>query len=418
MLIMTAFSISLLRRILVWIFLFLLPTQLGTYFFMDFSYINGVRVDYLAPAVYLTDVIFGILAVWYWRHIWQHIRAHRGIYWVLISLTLVCIAFTTYPLWALYSALKFVQVVFLYVIFSSVHVPAKDILTALGSSAVVQLILTLMQFSQKSSMQGVFYYLGERFMTLTTPGIAKASFFGEQILRPYGTFSHPNSLGGFFLLIYSFILLLPSKSVLKSVVLGLCAMLVLISFSKLAIFTFVLINIGYFIFHYSKKCSLCTISRFTLLLVVAAIFLSTQADPLSFEKRVTLFTQGLSVLRDNPLLGTGFGHHLYAQAKFPSTYSYFFLQPVHNIFILFAMQAGLILTGAVVFLGWNHLKKNHKQIRKYGGYMILVLILTGSGDHYWLTLQQNLLLLGVVWGLMIGQKGVASKDIPQPNRGQ
>jgi O-antigen ligase len=181
-------------------------------------------------------------------------------------------------------------------------------------------------------------------------------------------------------------------------------MLVLISFSKLAIFTFVIINIGYFIFHYSKKCRICTISRFTLLLVVAAIFLSTHADPLSLEKRITLFTQGFSVLQNNPLFGTGFGHHLYAQAEFPSTYAYFFLQPVHNIFILFAMQAGAILSVALLFLGWKHLKKNIRQIRKYGGYTICVLVLTGSGDHYWLTLQQNLLLLGVVWGLMIGQK--------------
>ena len=45
------------------LFLFLLPTQLGKHFFLPFSYILGVRVDYLAPTVYLTDIIILLLVV-------------------------------------------------------------------------------------------------------------------------------------------------------------------------------------------------------------------------------------------------------------------------------------------------------------------------------------------------------------------
>lgn len=386
------------------LFLFFLPTQLGTYFFMSFSYINGVRVDYLAPALFTTDLIFLALLVVFWRHLRAYIRTHQQQTWVFFIVIVISISYTAHPFWALYSVLKLMQILCLYVIFSSIHLSTRSILTTFVLSAALQLFLTLVQFAQKGSLQGIFYYLGERYMTLSTPGIAKASFFGEEILRPYGTFSHPNSLGGFFLLLYSYVMLVPSKSILKPTLLGLCAMLILISFSKLAIFTFVIINIGYFIYHYSKKCTLCTIARFTLLLIVAAIFLHTHSDPLSLEKRISLFTQGIVIFKENPLLGTGFGHHLYAQGQFPSTYSYFFLQPVHNIFVLFVMQAGIIISGVVLFFGWKHLRKNASHIRKFGGYMLCVILLTGAGDHYWLTLQQNMLLLGTLWGLMIGQK--------------
>jgi len=37
--------------------IFFLPTQLGTFFFIPESYISGIRIDYLAPTVYFTDLI-------------------------------------------------------------------------------------------------------------------------------------------------------------------------------------------------------------------------------------------------------------------------------------------------------------------------------------------------------------------------
>ena len=48
----------------VWLFLFLLliPTQLGRHFWPEWSYILGIRVDYLSPTLYLLDLIWmGIL---------------------------------------------------------------------------------------------------------------------------------------------------------------------------------------------------------------------------------------------------------------------------------------------------------------------------------------------------------------------
>jgi hypothetical protein len=47
----------------VWLFLFLLliPTQLGRHFWPEWSYVLGIRVDYLSPTLYLLDLIWLVL---------------------------------------------------------------------------------------------------------------------------------------------------------------------------------------------------------------------------------------------------------------------------------------------------------------------------------------------------------------------
>ena len=69
------------------LFLLLLPTQLGKHFFFDFSYLSGVRVDYLAPTVYLLDVTVFLLAIVNLKIVFKFFRNKK----VLISLFLLMI---------------------------------------------------------------------------------------------------------------------------------------------------------------------------------------------------------------------------------------------------------------------------------------------------------------------------------------
>jgi hypothetical protein len=50
-----------LHSLLLYIFLLLLPAQLGKHFFPNFAFISGVPIDYLAPALFLTDIIAVLL---------------------------------------------------------------------------------------------------------------------------------------------------------------------------------------------------------------------------------------------------------------------------------------------------------------------------------------------------------------------
>ncbi len=157
-------------------------------------------------------------------------------------------------------------------------------------------------------------------------------------------------------------------------------------------------------------CLFCKVSRIIGLCAISLIILFVQNDPLSGQKRLIGGEHALEIIKNNFLFGTGLGHYLFAEAKFPLHYSYFFLQPVHNVFLLFLSQGGILLMGYLLFVIYKFSKSNFQSIIfNLPSYILplLVILITGMFDHYWLTLQQNLLLMGVVGGFALS-KGLKS----------
>ena len=391
--------------LMLWLFLFLLPTQLGKHFFFDFSYISGVRVDYLAPAIYLTDLLAGLLIVMYWKHVVAGVIRHARYLVYLAPLVAINIALSQQPILSLYGWLRMAEIYLLFHLFRSIHIPQALSMSAFTAGALVQTILTLMQFQLHRALQGPWYWLGERALSTSLPGVAKASLFGTEILRPYGTFSHPNSLGGFYVLVVAWLLSTPAHTArmqwLKAGLITLSSMLVLISFSKTAIITLFIV-VGVFGIRNSKvfvTCRLCMFARICIAVSILTFFLSAHGDVYSLDKRLILMKEATTILLHHALWGTGFWNNLYEHARFVQRYPYVFVQPVHNVFLLWMMQTGLLISSLVGWWGWTWLRANWSY-RHYFLLPFIVIILTGSVDHYWLTLQQNMLLLGVVGGLM------------------
>lgn len=382
------------------LFIFLLPTQLSKHFFFNFSYVGGVKVDYLAIAFYLTDIIFLILAVFNLKIIVKEIKKNKLVLFTVIFLFLSISFLVQYQLLYFYHLFKIAEIYFVFLIFKNVKQDLL-ILTSFLLGGFFQLILALLQLYFKSSLQVIFYFFGERYLTLTRPDIAKASFDAVEFLRPYGTFSHPNSLAGFYLLLYFYFLTnknFERFKILKYISLLVFTLLVFISFSKVAIATYVILNLLYLIRYTKPLCRICIISRILTIAVLALIFSQAKGDVLSWQKRLKLFQDGLTILKNNLIFGAGLGHYLLFQAKIPNLYPYFFLQPVHNVFILFLSETGILLGGIIFYFLYKSFKKYFKQTVFL--FCFLVILITGFFDHYWLTLQQNWLLLGVVFGLI------------------
>lgn len=398
------------QSIFVWLFLFLLPSQLGKHFFMDFSYVSGVRVDYLAPVIYFTDILFIMLMFIMRKQLLYEFRKNSHVFFATGVAVAVHFIFVQSAFLEFYASFKLFQILTLFFMFKHINIPQRLLFSSLAASAGLEVILTLTQFSTQKAVQGLFYLLGERSLSISTPGVAKASLLGEFILRPYGTFSHPNSMGGFYVLLYAFLLTLKTTShrasVLKFVTLLLTTVLILISFSKGAILAFGIVTFLHLMWDRQEMliCRLCTFAKAIIGLSVIGLFLSSQGDLLSLEKRFFLIEQAVEIIRTHFLFGTGFGHHLYAHAEFSSPYPYFFLQPVHNIFLLFIMQAGILLSS---FLGWKLWIGLRQAWKSHGKYLVLPMIVigfTGSFDHYWITLQQNMMLAGIVFGLIFSSE--------------
>jgi len=392
------------NKILFFLFLLLLPTQLGEHFFLDFSYLSGVRVDYLAPTIYLTDIIVFLLTVVNLKIILKFFKNKK----VLLSLLLLVINIwlSRLPMISFYWFIKIIEFLIIFSLAKKILVTLKEkyILVALLMSGSFELFLSLIQLINKHSVQGVFYYFGERLLSLSTPGVAKAAIQGVEFLRPYGTFSHPNSLAGFFLLLYFFVLIYKKFNrylTLKYLFLFISSILVFISFSKITIISYLILNTLYLILNTKLNCRICKIARIIVMFVVSLIFLSASTDPLTVNKRIELMKNSVTIIMRYPIFGVGLGSYLIEQAKFSSRFYLFFNQPVHNIFLLFISETGLIIGGFLLYRLIDQLIQ--RRLTKNQWLLILVIIFTGFFDHYWLTLQQNFLLMGLVMGVILSR---------------
>lgn len=50
--------LEVLEKVLCFLFIFFIPTQLGKHFWPEWSYVMGIRVDYLSPTLYFLDLIW------------------------------------------------------------------------------------------------------------------------------------------------------------------------------------------------------------------------------------------------------------------------------------------------------------------------------------------------------------------------
>jgi len=187
-----------LHQKLFFVLVLLLPTQLGCHFWPKFSYVYGLKIDYLAPTIYLTDILIFLILLFWFLEKRKKLTISKELLAILFYLFLNSF-FAQNQGAAFWKFLKIIEFTLLglYIIQSKINLL---IITDYLSVAVIwsSLVGTL-QFIKKESLGGVFWLFGERNFGLGTPGIAKVSIFGRTFLRSYSTFSHPNSLAGFIL---------------------------------------------------------------------------------------------------------------------------------------------------------------------------------------------------------------------------
>jgi len=382
------------NQALAFIFILLLPTQLGKHFFFDFSYINGVRTDYLAPTFYFIDIIILLLIIVNIKILFNFFKNKKFL--LLLSILIINSFLALSPPLAFYKLTRIVELFSIAIIFSSKILSRQKIIVAFTITATLELLLTIAQFISKGSIQGIFYFLGERYFSLATPGVAKISISGIEAIRAYGTFSHPNSLGGFYLLLYFFVLTINSPRVsfyLKNLSLLIFSLLIFISFSKTVIIVYLVLNFIY-LFKTNKKsfCRICFLAKLLVIFTTSFVFFIPQGDSFNLYKRAVLNINAFKIMFQKPFFGVGLNSYLLAQKQFPTKFYDFLNQPVHNILLLFFSEIGLVVGGFLILIFFNEIKKFI--LKK--PYIFMVILLTGLLDHYWLTLIQNFLLLGVI----------------------
>ncbi|MCL5675990.1 MAG: O-antigen ligase family protein [Patescibacteria group bacterium] len=467
-----------------------MPTQLAKHFWPDFSYVNGLRIDYLSPAIHLTDIlIFALFLSWLFGLFFRHRLVNSKQKTVnkstfpgfILLFSVLCFLFSVSffaqnPILSFLKLIKILEFIFLgwfvsqkvtgtahHVILGSParrddsrirngfwtrfacqndesKIELSTVIFLLSITVFYESFLAVWQFISQGSVGGFWWFLGERTFNSSTPFIAQAVVNGQLILRSYGTFSHPNVLGGYLamvlaLLIFNFQLSIFNfqkhkiKTIffLLTVFLGLTALF--LTFSRTAWVVGAIAILAALIVRARRELkglnfSLRSKNKFVILFCFSVgllVFIGTyltignsifsrfqtleNADQKSLVIREQLNIAAVKMIQHYPFLGVGLNNFLISLPNYyQSSGSVRFLQPVHNIYLLVAAETGLI--GLLIFIIFIIFGQN--RLLKKRAFLLLLLVgeilVLGLFDHYFWTLQQGELLATLVLGLAWAKK--------------
>ncbi len=398
---------SRLQKYLLSALLFMIPTQLAFHFWPAWAYIFGLRIDFLAPAVYLTDILIVSLIV---VNIRLFIPLTKYILPIIVFAVLNII-FSTGAEESIYKWLKLFEFVLLGIfVAKQEYLDVKDITKNIFYSAVFFSIIGIAQFVKGGTLGGLLYWLGERSFGQSTPGIALISLAGVEHLRSYSTFSHPNSLAGFLgvIIIYALIggsLKRNPVNIVSFFIISACFVLtfsVSAYFGLLAVMFFLILSANKTV--YGKG-----IRIFFFLTIILSLFMPIFAKEFgggqlnlgtNILERIDLaYMSGIIVSR-NFWLGSGLGTFIVNIPGLNAIFTYsWLLQPVHNIYLLVFAETGIFgLVSFCIFI-YKAIEASLKKSWINLSLALVFVIFTGLIDHYWLTLQQNILIFCVLAGI-------------------
>lgn len=389
----------------------LVPIQLNKFFFVNNSLVLGIPIDYRAPAIYLIDLFILLLIPTFIienrKELPKFLKRYKPLILTLLVLNLYLIISSIFSSQdpktsiifsaRILEASLFGQVALFYL---SGTKNLELILKAIKFSLAWESLLVIYQFTfQKSA---TLFFLGERSFDTTTTSIAHTNIFGAQLLRPYGTFPHPNVLGAFFF-IFLFIAQDKEKTEKFKPALLVPYAATILTFSK----TTILLFIAFLVAKMSKK--------FTMLFILVFLFgatlyinFFTQNYFDSTAERIQLINASLEITKSHLIGGVGANNFILALSKFNiiSVSQVRLLQPVHNVFLLILAENGL--PGLTIFMVLLY------QVSIYAKtgaklYLFFALIVYLSIDHFMWTLEQGRLLFFLALAYIVSSQ---QKNVP------
>ena len=362
------------------------------------SFINGILVNYLIPTISIVDLFvflilismilegrvnlekkgFNFLKIFILFSIFLILQnIFKGSSTTIVnSLRLLLYVFTFYNLKKNSKEILKNNLLFIILIISII-------------SVLFQGIISLLQFSGGSSV-GVSF-LGESEVVNGMIGSSFLELNNALYLRGYGTFPHPNVLGGW--LIFNILLgwylfdNMQKKRDSAILLMGISSLVLILTFSRVSWLVCITIWLAFIIKTFVK--SKGKIFSFIPLLFERVSNLFNGGDT-SWKDRLNLMKSSFYIIKNNLLFGVGAGNFTNSMGNtVPITSNgILLLQPVHNIFLLMFSELGLVGTGLFGTLLYFFFKE-----RKWSLRFVLSLVsifVIGMFDHYMFSLPQGL----------------------------
>ncbi len=419
-----------LEKVLFYVFIFSIPLQIRKLLFC----LSDKFLEWNCGFLYFTDVLFFIiLLLWIVRILFKKSNFLKksdfliAIFFIIAGLSLT----TAYSLkLSIYHLIKLAGFIllFLYVKYNLDFLKIRPILKLVIASGVLQAIIAILQFFKQSDL-GLKYFEAGNFSP-NIPGVA--TFFVEnfKMIRAYGTTPHPNVLAVFLLasIFFLYYFYLKSGNTIKHrMILVICLAVLMtgltLTFSRAVIITFIGSTILFLIISFLKSSytfKTRVISLFVILVIYTSVitfifwpeinsrFLATSYQEESVTLRIYYNEIAVPEILNRPFLGVGIGNFVWYLFNNYDLEKFWLYQPVHNLYLLIAVEIGMVgVLIFLIFLGKILFKKTKKFFAKQltlkelcftailGSFLCLGLI-----DHYLWTIQQSSLLFWLLLALI------------------
>lgn len=245
-------------------------------------------------------------------------------------------------------------------------------------------------------------------------------------LRAYGSFNHPNVLGGFLAVSFLAGFLVYNRyqpggrRILAAISLAIISGGLFFSFSRSAWLALALIGILGLVFYLGRerlslvqtldkfKPALYGIIIFAWLfiiyqpLVIERASFSERLEIKSAQERISLMSEAKNISQNNWLLGVGLGNYTVAACRQYPLRSAFDCQPVHNLYWLIFAELGLIgLLLALVFIGLSIGQISRQQQKSWPLFWLILLLALSVFDHYLWTSYVGLMVFWLIMALVL-----------------
>ncbi|KKR63225.1 MAG: hypothetical protein UU02_C0029G0003 [Candidatus Woesebacteria bacterium GW2011_GWA1_40_43] len=385
---------KLLGKYLNLLLIFLFPTQLAIHFWPNFAFVFGIRVDYLSPTIYLTDLLFISLFVpWIIRKrikVISDIKKYKYLLLLLFGLIVFNLFFSSVFYVSFIKWLKIIEFVALgyYVKNREDVFSIRNVSTTLFYSLIFFSFIGVLQFFRGRTLGNILYLLGERSFN------SFAGFLGASLI-----FLHFNYLKNINIYRFFGLLIILSAFVL--------------TFSSSAFVGLFFCLVLYFVF----KKHILSIKGFNLLIILffllsfyfsvfsGSILGSKITLPQNFSERLELADVAGKIFSGSWTTGVGLNNFIVSGIFYANTsFGVWLLQPVHNIYLLLITEIGILGTLLLYYFISLCFVKNIKTKNTWGILIIFFILTTGLFDHYWFTIQQNMLLLSLFLGISFREK--------------
>lgn len=371
--------------------------QTGKYFFLQDSYINGIRVDFLALSIYLSDVLSLIVIFVYLvtnrgasKQIYKSITKHKTIIVVLLAVIIINVLSSSIEFITFFKIIKVINLsTGIYTLTRYINKRTSRYFFWLSITILfTSLFLGFFQYITGHSIGGLFYLLGERSMSLTNVGISLININGKEFLRPYSFFPHPNVFAG---LIVMMIFLAMRFAKLSKIVIMILLLPILFFLSKGAFVGLLgVLFLSILMFSKIKRKIIATLTVSIVLLINIVVGTLSFYPPSNLSKELSerAYLNKISIEHS---LSSYFSPKGYGTSPIKTGKLYLY-QPTHNILFLLVEEWGAFGFVGYVFLMYLLYVSIDKNIYLNSA-MIFFIFLTGTMDHYWLTLQQGIAVI-------------------------